>query len=81
MQDFFKENSWMGDGLCSQTDPDIFFPESGQATHQAVKICNRCPVQAKCFEFAMENGESYGIWGGVPTRGRREMMKQQEKVA
>jgi len=77
MQDFYRRNAWMADGLCAQTDPELFFPESGQGTKAAEKICARCPVQAECFDFAMETGEGYGIWGGACTRTRKEILKRE----
>src|SRR5580704_16514573 len=31
----------------------------------ATKICNACPVQRECINWAMENGIKDGIWGGM----------------
>ena len=33
---------WQEDALCSQTDPEAFFPEKGGSTRDAKKICSQC---------------------------------------
>lgn len=43
------------DGLRATTDPDLWFPISGigpgrAQIHQAVDICNRCPVRQPCLD-------------------------------
>lgn len=61
---------WMQDGLCAQTDPALFFPEGvGNAitsqVEQAKKICAGCTVRDACLEWALETGQSAGVWGGL----------------
>jgi hypothetical protein len=52
---------------CQTVDPALFFLEPGDvgAEAQAVAICAGCPVRAQCYARAVENGERWGIWGGV----------------
>jgi Transcription factor WhiB len=54
-------------GACVGADPELFFPEPGDAETEAraAAICARCPAQAACYERAVQNGERWGIWGGV----------------
>lgn len=66
---------WMGEGLCSQTDPEAFFPEKGGSTREAKAVCRRCPVRPECLEFALDNEERYGIWGGLSERERRRLLR------
>src|SRR5882757_501492 len=35
---------WQALALCSQTDPDTFFPEKGGSTREAKRICGHCDV-------------------------------------
>lgn len=63
--------SWQQDALCAQTDPEAFFPEKGGSTRDAKKICADCEVTEACLEYAMENDERFGIWGGLSERERR----------
>lgn len=53
--------------------------ESG--VKQAVAICNLCPVQIRCVQFALNNNIQHGIWGGYTARGRRELANALAYVA
>lgn len=61
------------DALCAQTDPEVFFPEKGGSTRDAKKICGACMVRSACLEYALENQERFGIWGGLSERERRKL--------
>lgn len=68
--------SWQADSLCSQTDPEAFFPEKGGSTRDAKKICAQCEVKAECLEYALQNDERFGIWGGLSERERRRLRRR-----
>ncbi|MGO2658746.1 WhiB family transcriptional regulator [Mycetocola reblochoni] len=68
--------SWQVDSLCAQTDPEAFFPEKGGSTRDAKKICQSCSVRSECLEYALENDERFGIWGGLSERERRKLKKR-----
>lgn len=68
--------SWQVDSLCAQTDPEAFFPEKGGSTRDAKKICTSCEVRAQCLEYALENDERFGIWGGLSERERRKLRRR-----
>lgn len=67
--------AWQADSLCAQTDPEAFFPEKGGSTRDAKRICSQCEVRAQCLEYALENDERFGIWGGLSERERRRLKK------
>lgn len=61
---------WIAQAACQDEDPELFFPISyGQtarsATAAAVAICHRCPVLDSCRTWALDVGETYGVWGGL----------------
>lgn len=66
--------AWVGEALCAQAWPDAWFPEAGQPGTSAKAICRRCPVRAACLEYALENRETFGIWGGTSERERRHLL-------
>jgi WhiB family redox-sensing transcriptional regulator len=68
--------AWQTDSLCAQTDPEAFFPEKGGSTRDAKKICGSCEVRQHCLEYALENDERFGIWGGLSERERRKLRKR-----
>ena len=68
--------SWQDQALCAQTDPEAFFPEKGGSTREAKKVCASCEVRTQCLEYAIENDERFGLWGGLSERERRRLKKQ-----
>ena len=68
--------AWQADALCAQTDPEAFFPEKGGSTRDAKRICSGCEVKAQCLEYALQNDERFGIWGGLSERERRKLKKR-----
>lgn len=73
------DDSWMRDGACRKLTPkqvdQIFFPDRGVSTEPAKAVCAQCPVKEQCLDYAMNNCERFGVWGGVSERTRREMRK------
>lgn len=67
--------AWMNASLCAQTDPESFFPDKGGSTREAKAVCGRCAVAAECLDYAIENQERWGIWGGLSERERRKLTK------
>ena len=70
------ELSWQERALCAQTDPEAFFPEKGGSTREAKKVCVSCEVRTECLEYALENDERFGIWGGLSERERRKLKRR-----
>ena len=59
------------EGICAQTDPEIFFPDRNNPTwHLAKRVCKGCPVQMQCLEWALRNNENFGVWGGMTPQER-----------
>lgn len=68
--------NWRGEALCAEVDTDIFFPDKGGSSREAKQICGRCTVSDQCLDFALRNGERFGIWGGVSERDRRRLSQE-----
>ncbi len=71
-----EEMVWQNYANCLGVDPDLFFPERGASTREAKEVCRGCVVQDECLEFALSNGEKFGIWGGKSERERRRVRRQ-----
>ncbi|WP_110588509.1 WhiB family transcriptional regulator [Microbacterium suaedae] len=71
--------SWQSEALCAQTDPEAFFPEKGGSTRDAKRICESCEVRSECLEYALQNDERFGIWGGLSERERRRLKRAQQE--
>lgn len=68
--------AWQADALCAQTDPEAFFPEKGGSTRDAKRICTTCDVRDQCLDYALQNDERFGIWGGLSERERRKLKRR-----
>ena len=71
-----EEKSWQDFANCLGVDPDLFFPERGASTREAKEVCRGCIVREDCLEYALQNGEKFGIWGGMSERERRRIRRQ-----
>jgi len=71
---------WQEDANCLGVDPDLFFPERGASTREAKEVCRGCVVRQDCLEFALRNGEKFGIWGGLSERERRRIRRQRAQA-
>lgn len=66
---------WAAEAKCLQADPETFFPEKGGSTREAKRICSECTVRNECLEYALDNDERFGIWGGLSERERRKLKR------
>jgi WhiB family transcriptional regulator, redox-sensing transcriptional regulator len=72
--DDFTPPAWHQDALCSQVDADAFFPEKGGSVRAAKRVCAECPVSGvggPCLQYALDNDEKFGVWGGFTEDERR----------
>ncbi|MEX1217306.1 MAG: WhiB family transcriptional regulator [Acidimicrobiales bacterium] len=71
-----EDKSWQDMANCLGVEPDLFFPERGASTREAKEVCKGCVVRDDCLEYALANGEKFGIWGGMSERERRRIRRQ-----
>ena len=67
--------AWQSKANCMGVDPELFFPERGASTREAKEVCRGCVVREDCLEYALANGEKFGIWGGLSERERRKVRR------
>jgi len=73
-------HDWKARANCMGVDPDLFFPERGMSTREAKEVCRGCVVREDCLEYALANGEKFGIWGGLSERERRRIRRARAMV-
>ncbi|MEW2516705.1 WhiB family transcriptional regulator [Actinacidiphila alni] len=76
--------SWQDRAACRTVDPELFFPvgTAGPARLQvqkAQRICAGCPVREVCLEYALDIGESAGVWGGASEEERRSLKRRRSR--
>jgi WhiB family redox-sensing transcriptional regulator len=72
-------DDWMTEGLCTQTDPDLWFPGKGVNATVAKTICAACPVITQCGDAGLH--EIHGIWGGLTRHDRKNLLRRQARAA
>lgn len=58
-----------------------FYPERGDDTRAAKRMCIPCPVRQQCLDYALKYSERFGIWGGYSETERRIIRRQQKVLA
>lgn len=65
--------------VCRGMSVEVFFPGE-RATYMeyepARRLCRSCPVQGTCLEWAIENREPLGMWGGLTPKERRQLVRE-----
>jgi WhiB family redox-sensing transcriptional regulator len=69
---------WRSRAACRDADPDLFFPEGAagpalRTAEQAKRLCETCPVQVRCLDWALDHHAAFGIWGGLTEGERRDL--------
>jgi WhiB family redox-sensing transcriptional regulator len=70
-----EDLTWQDKALCSQADPEAWFPEKGGSTGAAKRICRACEVRLECLGYALKTDQKFGIWGGMSERERRRLKR------
>ena len=75
---------WMQRALCTQYDPELFFPEEDNpgrpCESPAIKICQRCPVRRECLEWSFEIDDRFAVLGGTTKHMRGKIRNRMEKL-
>ena len=68
-----KSPTWHKQAECrNYQSVDWWFSETPEHIVKATTICGRCPVAQECANTAIENVETFGIWGGLTPKQRRQ---------
>jgi WhiB family redox-sensing transcriptional regulator len=76
----WDKDDWRNEAECRRVDASLFFPvgSTGDAVAQiasAKTVCQRCPVQDACLQYAFETNQEAGIWGGKDEDERRRLRR------
>ncbi|MBC7271164.1 MAG: WhiB family transcriptional regulator [Streptomyces sp.] len=71
---------WLRSAACVGEDPELFFPvgTSGPALRDiaaAKRVCARCPVITDCLVYALDSGQTSGVWGGTCEEERGALLR------
>jgi len=72
---------WRARSACLEVNPELFFPvgSTGPAVRQvdqAKLVCRRCEVRDACLEWALDEKQDHGVWGGLTEDERRSLRRR-----
>jgi WhiB family redox-sensing transcriptional regulator len=72
---------WLRRAACVGEDPELFFPvgTTGPALDEvaaAKRVCAGCPVRRECLNWALDNGQLAGVWGGMSEEERGDLLRR-----
>ena len=83
---------WRDEARCLGVGTDEeFFPDKKDPKHmqKAKDMCNGifekgkalpCPVKDQCLQFALQNKEQWGVWGGLDPEERKNLVRRQKRA-
>lgn len=70
------DEDWRTEGACRQGhDPELWYPHNAAEARYGVTVCQHCPVQRTCLEYANAHQERHGTWGGL-TEWERDRIRR-----
>ena len=73
---------WQMRASCRGLSGDLFFnadnergPSKRHREASAKAVCATCPVLQACLDWALRVGEPYGVWGGMSTDERHNLLE------
>lgn len=74
-----RTHDWRDDALCAESDPEIFFHSETVHNEAAKDVCGSCDVREQCLEWAMDNDEDAGVWGGLDRKERQALRRKRRR--
>lgn len=70
--------SWMSDAVCV-VNPELWYSLDNGGQNAAKRLCKTCDVRGDCLEYALDNNETHGIWGGLSVNQRAKLRRKRLK--
>ncbi len=74
-----SNQDWQDVAACREIAVELFFPPAEQEAEVAKAVCSECTVRQPCLDFAIMEGERFGIWGGLTSQERRLVAAKRRK--
>lgn len=70
------DRNWRESAACRGCNPELFHLTGKHNVNTAKAVCATCPVADTCLQWAIENNETMGVWGGCSEKERRIIRRQ-----
>jgi WhiB family transcriptional regulator, redox-sensing transcriptional regulator len=68
-----RAGDWQDLARCRDVGTYLFFPEKGEPSRPAKRICRMCEVREPCLEYALAEDRQHGIYAGLSPRERQRI--------
>lgn len=77
---YARTEAWRSQANC-RGKTKLFYPKVGgtRQAQAAQAICRGCAVREQCLDYALENREMFGVWGGLTEPERRRLRGQLDR--
>jgi WhiB family redox-sensing transcriptional regulator len=72
---------WTSKANCAGLGNEIFYDEAMIKEKYYKNICNPCAVKQTCLTYALENKETFGVWGNTTPQERAALLQRKGKRA
>ena len=72
---------WRDQAACQGLESAIFYPADDGEAESAKTVCEECLVRAPCLDYALEQRERDGVWGGSTEKERRRIQRQRRRAS
>ncbi len=69
-----SEMGWLDKAACRSVG-GVFYETEEEKVVKAKAICNTSAVRVNCLTYALAHRERYGVWGGMTSDEREEVLK------
>jgi len=75
---FEPVEEWRVSAACRGANLEVFFPEDGDEVGVAAAkaVCEACPAQEACLQYALATNQTEGVWGGLDKSERRRLRRR-----
>ena len=74
------EETWRDHAACRGMSVELFYSTEEDDNRVALRICDGCPVRQPCFASAMDERETFGVWGGTLEGQRRRVFRREQRA-
>ena len=75
LADDIRKGAWWRDrAACSEVETDVFFDKGLRA--QALALCQVCPVNNCCLDYALKHEPEFGVYGGFTAAQRSKYRRE-----
>lgn len=69
-------------GLCRQFPQLNWFPDEWvtKPADDVAIVCAKCPFNGDCLKLALDNEDTYGVWGGTTEYQRRQLLNERHRM-